>query len=64
MGIKILLISANIGDYDKTLDDVPSELSGFQLLRIEDRGEEHSFSNINENTFLLFLAIEPLCQAD
>ena len=26
-----------------------------QLLRIEDRGEEHSFSNINENTFLLSL---------
>ena len=45
MTIKILLITANIGNYDRPFYDVPEELSGVQLLRICDF-RQRRFSSI------------------
>ena len=60
MTIKILLITANIGNYDTPFYDVPEELSGVQLLRICDSGDKEDFHRINKNTFLLSLQKQSL----
>ena len=60
MTIKILLITANIGNYDRPFYDVPDELIGVQLLRICDSGDKEDFHRINKNTFLLSLQKQSL----